>query len=321
MAEEFRPSLNWRVPPADPNDALFGSLVSTRDIKDGFDFIIAGFPFDGSMLGRKGARDGPAAIRNAASKLKVGTYAARNLRKRIYDLGDFKLPGQNSHLARARIDAFSACMYGDARGYRQARAIALGGDHSITYHLAAPYLRDFSKRLVVVNLDAHLDVRATPAGALPNSGTSFRRLIDHGLKKYVAIGLRDFQTSPTYIDFARRAGAQLVSAAEVFDAGPRAIVRRILRSLRKDALIYLSIDIDVADASVAPGVSAPTPGGLLAHHLFELVRLIAADERTVAFDIVEVAPKLEKDGDRTARLAAGCLAEIVTASPGGKLKL
>ena len=64
-----------------------------------------------------------------------------------------------------------------------------------------------------------------------------------------------------------------------------------------------------ASASVAPGVSAPRPGGLLAHQVFELVRTICADKRVIACDIMELAPSLEPpNSDRTARLAAGCLA-------------
>ena len=47
------------------------------------------------------------------------------------------------------------------------------------------------------------------------------------------------------------------------------------------------------DAAAAPGVSAPTPGGLASRELFALVRGLAGDERVRGFEVVECAPSLD----------------------------
>jgi arginase family enzyme len=167
--------------------------------------------------------------------------------------------------------------------------------------------------LAVINLDAHLDIRNVLADHAPNSGTSFGRLIDAGLASYTVVGLRPFQNSATYLQKAECHDVQMISAETVFEKGAIAIAKKILKNLpARVRCIYLSVDVDVADASVAPGCSAPTSGGLLAHQVFQLVRTICADARTQACGIFEMAPNLEEvNNDRTARLAAGCLAEMI----------
>jgi arginase family enzyme len=74
--------------------------------------------------------------------------------------------------------------------------------------------------------------------------------------------------------------------------------------------IYCSVDIDVLDASYC-GSSAPTPGGLLPHELFRLVRRVAADERIAGFELVECAPPLDTGG-RTVDAAARTVAHFLS---------
>jgi arginase family enzyme len=138
-------------------------------------------------------------------------------------------------------------------------------------------------------------------------------LLEKGLKHYAVLGARDFQNSPAYLQRVRDTGGTIVTAAEIHAQGVRKAVRKALDALPKDGALYLSVDMDVADSSVAPAVSAPTPGGLLSHQLLELVRAITSDPRLVACDIMELAPPLEVQGfDLTARLAAACLAEMIS---------
>jgi agmatinase len=78
--------------------------------------------------------------------------------------------------------------------------------------------------------------------------------------------------------------------------------------------LYLSIDMDAADAAYAPGVSAPGTGGLTSREMIDVVRTVATDPRLVAADIMETSPPYDPDG-RTARLAARLLLEILAARP------
>ncbi len=61
--------------------------------------------------------------------------------------------------------------------------------------------------------------------------------------------------------------------------------------------------MDVFDASVAPGVSALNPSGLLPREVEGLIRSAGRYDAVRCFDIMELNPVFDIDG-RTARLAA-----------------
>jgi formimidoylglutamase len=306
---------DWSIKPADPLDRLLGQLVSTSasDATQA-SAVLFGLPFDGAVLGRKGAAGGPVAIRQAAKTLKAHHFSNGTLNARVFDCGDAQISTLTVDAAHAEAKALALEARKRAKASNQdAIVIGLGGDHSLAYPCVTPYLDEFGSTLAVINLDAHLDIRRTPPGQAQNSGTAFQRLLEQGLSSYTVLGARSFQTSTEYVYKMQQAGGSVVTANTIFERGVAAVVAEALSKLPPGCrAIYLSIDLDVADASVAPGVSAPTPGGLFAHQVFELVRLFAQDTRTVAAGIFELAPNLEEpNNDRTARLGAGCLAELL----------
>jgi formiminoglutamase len=68
--------------------------------------------------------------------------------------------------------------------------------------------------------------------------------------------------------------------------------------------IHVDLDVDVCDRSVAPGCPASIPGGLEAHELRRITRLLAADPRVRGIDIAEVDASADAPDGRTVRLAA-----------------
>lgn len=65
-------------------------------------------------------------------------------------------------------------------------------------------------------------------------------------------------------------------------------VDRVLNALGQT--VYVTIDIDGFDPAYAPGTGTPEPGGLDWYQVTGLLRLVAAEKRIVAADIVEVMP-------------------------------
>lgn len=55
---------------------------------------------------------------------------------------------------------------------------------------------------------------------------------------------------------------------------------------------YLSIDIDVLDPSIAPGVENPEPCGMSLESLISLIRGVIEKAKVVAGDVVEVNPRI-----------------------------
>jgi len=85
-----------------------------------------------------------------------------------------------------------------------------------------------------------------------------------------------------------------------------------LREVAAGKKVYVSVDIDVLDPSVAPGVSYPEADGLGEEEFFGLFGGIIKELDVRALDIVEVAP--EKDDDRTVEVASRIVGEFFSDS-------
>jgi formiminoglutamase len=275
--------------------------------------VLLGLPYDGGIPSRPGARFGPAALR--ASLASFGTFDGTNELldgAGALDLGDLALPSTHGRAAHgAAEDA--------ARRVWSAGAFPLfvGGDHGLT----GPLIRGLAKarpelRLAVISIDAHLDVREYADEDHVSSGTPFRRVLETGIvtgERMAMLGLRPFANSRHYTEWAREQGVFLVSADEVAARGAAFVAAEALERVGEGAdAVYLSIDLDAADASVAPGVSAAGVGGLSAREMIDAVRTIARDARLVGADLMELSPPFDADG-RTAKLAARLLLEILSA--------
>lgn len=278
--------------------------------------VLLGLPYDGGIPSRPGARFGPRALRDALAAF--GSFdGERELAEgaALLDLGDLALPSMHGAAAHARIEEAARRLF--AAG---ARPVFVGGDHGITGSLvrglaaARPGLT-----LALVSVDAHLDVREYDDEASLSSGTPFRRALETPVlagARTAMIGLRRFANSRYYTLWARAQGLCLYTVEEVAERGAVAVAREALARAAADAdALYLSIDLDAADAAVAPGVSAAGVGGLAAREMIELVRTLAAHPRLLAADLMELSPPHDPDG-RTAKLAARLLLEILAASPG-----
>ncbi|MCU4743107.1 formimidoylglutamase [Natronoglomus mannanivorans] len=319
----------WRGPSGDPNDRQFGDVIEPIDPEaaDETDAVLVGEPYDGAVIGRRGARYAPTAIRRSLAGVKTA-----HLRRgdpsdqsgvRIGDLGDIRaLEGDG--LDSDGVDGVSGDDDGDndhsgqdvASVQKHVKRIArrvhdletlpvfIGGDNSLTYGNVAPLLESGDDRVGVVNLDAHLDCREVRES--PTSGTPYRQLLSDGLDTYVAVGARHFETSSAYVDYVEDRGGTIVPA-DAFGAGLEAVVDAVRSAVADVDTLYVSVDCDVLDAAAAPGVSAPTPGGLTTRELFGFVGSIAADGRLAGLEVVECSPPRD-EGNRTVDAAARTIA-------------
>jgi formiminoglutamase len=76
-------------------------------------------------------------------------------------------------------------------------------------------------------------------------------------------------------------------------------------------LVYLTIDLDVLPAAVAPGVSAPAAYGVPAETIQFVCDAVAASGKLAVCDVAELNPSFDID-NRTARTAARLIHRIVT---------
>ena len=77
-----------------------------------------------------------------------------------------------------------------------------------------------------------------------------------------------------------------------------------------DIPVYLTIDIDAFDPSIAPGTGTPSHGGFLYYEVLEFIAALVKRNRVIGLDLVEVAPDYDHSGT-TAILAAQLLLNII----------
>jgi agmatinase len=271
----------------------------------GADAVLLGVPWDGGTTYQPGARLGPYAVRRVSALIQsyhrehgVDVFGAL----RALDGGNVVFPPFDAGQVRERIEAEVAAVA--AAG---AVPFVVGGDHSI----ALPVLRALARRhgpLAVVHIDAHSDTSGPEVWGEPfHHGTPFRHALTENLMiQLYQIGLRGPLSGQAERDFAAMHEVEIVSAAALADAGPRAVAAAVKKRIG-DRPTYISFDIDAVDPAFAPGTGTPVPGGLTSREALALIRHLAG-VKLVGMDLVEVCPPLDH-ADLTAHLAAHLLFE------------
>jgi formiminoglutamase/agmatinase len=294
----------WRPTSSDPNDHQFGDVVEQTTLESASEYgaVLVREPYDGAVIGTPGARKGPAAICEALAGVKSHHFDAGPVTS-VGDLGTIEVPsGIAVSDAQGALREQTASIHDE-----ETVPVFLGGDNSLTYANVAPLL-EREGSVGVVSLDTHLDCREVQGE--PSSGSPYRQLWEAGLDGMAVLGARHFETSTEYVEYLRAQGGDIVTAEEVGD-DPVEAADRALSALDVDHL-YVSVDMDVVDVTGAPGVSAPTPGGITTRELFRMVRLLVGSGAIAGFEVVETAPPLCPDG-RTADTAARTVAHALSA--------
>lgn len=252
------------------------------------DIAVLGVPFDEGTTSRPGARYGPREIREASISyswhrhyggfLYVDGGRVTLKGKRWADCGDVDvLPTQPARTFDNVTEAVRAIVK------KKAFPVIMGGDHSITY----PVVRALDGGpLTVIHLDAHLDTWDLGPGDLGHAGWVLRVAQLPFVKHIVQIGMRGLANDQEAVQNAARLGTTVITAEELHRSGIKAAIARIPRSER----IYLSLDIDVVDPSLAPGTGTPEVGGLTFQEIDDLLLAIPSRGPLVGMDLTEVEP-------------------------------
>jgi arginase len=270
---------------------------------------LLGVPWDGSSSYQRGAVDGPAKIRAALRAESSNTWNERGDDLSdpdvLVDAGDLTLPG-DPEVVRDAIEHGVAELI--AKG---ARLLTIGGDHSITY----PILRAFAHRqhgLTVLQLDAHADLydefphrgrkvdgENSDRGDRYSHATVFARVMEESLaSRLIQVGVRTLTAHQR--SQAGKFGVEILGPDRWREVSP------LLGRVRGP--VYVSLDLDVVEPMMAPGISHPEPGGLTVRDVIEIIGAIRAP--LVGADIVEYNPHNDVR-DLTARVAAKFLKELV----------
>jgi formiminoglutamase len=263
---------------------------------DNADFALLGIPANKTSLSPTSAHLTPTAVREALSRYSTFAESTSSDLSNLLmtDLGDVDSPDFAD--GESRVANFAADLLS-----KHKLIVALGGDNSITYSLAKGLWSDV-RNLGVITFDAHHDLRDGES-----NGSPIWRLIQAGLpgKNIVQIGIADFANSAEYAARAKEHGVTVITRTEMRSATMSEIIHRALDVAGMQGReIYVDVDVDVCDRSVAPACPASLPGGISADELRHGVRLIASDKRVRAIDITEIDSAIDTPDQRTVRLAA-----------------
>lgn len=201
--------------------------------------------------------------------------------------------------------------------------IVLGGDHSIALGTLGGRAAGHGAGGVLW-FDAHGDLNTpetTPSGNV------------HGMPLAAALGLANDAfasdawplpaVKPEHVcligvrslddgerELVRRLGISVYTMTDLDRRGVEPVVREALERVADAAFVHVSLDMDVVDPDVAPGVGTPVRGGLSYREAHLAMELVAESGLLGSMDVVEVNPILDRE-NATARLAVELVASAL----------
>ena len=277
--------------------------------------------------GRRGVDMGPSAIRYAGLDARLESLGVRCL-----DWGNVETPVQEAVEERdvsvrylREIKATCARIAERvAEAVRaQALPLVLGGDHSVALGTLGGLARAHGQGGALW-IDAHADLNTpetSPSGnvhgmvlaaALGLCGEEFESdawpLPAVDPSRVALVGLRALDDGER--DVLRRRGIRVFTMSDVDRIGVERAIRESLAHVAGPGFVHVSLDMDVIDPTVAPGVGTPVRGGLSYREAHLAMELVAESGLAGSLEVVEVNPILDRQNETAAlavELAASAL--------------
>ncbi|MBP3191488.1 formimidoylglutamase [Natronogracilivirga saccharolytica] len=276
-------------------DTRIGEILGTGSGDPSF--VLAGCPVDEGVArnnGRPGAASAPRLIRDQLFRmtppaLNCDRFSA--IVKNGRDLGD--IPSDNMEAMQENLGRTIQPWL-----EKQRPVIIMGGGHETSYGHFLGY-QHAGIAHVIMNLDAHTDVRPLKKGA-GHSGSPFRQILgypDTKCRRYHVAGLQPHAVSKSHLDYIKENDGKTFFKDETEIS--------VIRELLEEAAypLFVTLDMDAVDQSVAPGVSAPCADGISKSLLLQAAWHAGRNPNVTSIDIAEVNPAFDVDS-QTVRLAA-----------------
>jgi agmatinase len=244
--------------------------------------VVIPFGLEASVSYGGGTKAGPAAILKASQQLELFDDELWREAYLDYGIAAVREPkiakGQEKALAQLEAVVEQVAAAGKL-------PFVLGGEHSLTAGAIRPFVRRYED-LVVLQFDAHWDLRDGYLGERYSHAAAMRRVLDHPNITLVSVGIRAFSTEEArfYEANRKRIHVHFGKDQALYD------LAKIVAPL-KGRPVYITFDIDALDAHVMPATGTPVPGGLGYLQALEILRRACATAgQVVGMDLVEFAP-------------------------------
>lgn len=281
-------------------DIRIGDIIYSN-AKSPTEVVLIGFPSDEGVRrngGRVGAARAPELIRSIFKRLTphpehFDDHVA--VLSSMHDVGDVDVSGDLE-----ADQQLLGSLVGSVLESNQIPVI-IGGGHETSFGHVLGY-DQLRQKVSIINWDAHPDVRPLKDGRA-HSGSPFRQALELGrgtVLDYTVAGLQPQHVAREHLQYINSRKSAWFWAEEL----DRVAVQGIFHGVTKSTMV--SIDMDVVNQAYAPGVSAPTAGGITDRQLFEIAYQAGLHPLVRSIDVVEVNPEYDQDM-RTVRLAAMAL--------------
>ncbi len=243
----------------------------------------------GVILGRKAA-ESVNAIRDASWFIETfDIISKRNLlnKAKVYDIGDIKL---TSYDDLENVTKITSSILSEGK-----LTLMLGGGHLATYYV----LKAMPKDVILIVFDAHCDLResyidekiidldyineSVIVDKRLNDATWLRWASEETLfKKATILGVRSGDEEQ--LVYAKKKGILLITSEKLLSQNGLNAATKTLSTLTRGKKVYLSLDIDTFDPSIAPAVDHPEPSGIGFREFVKLLRSIKG--RIIGCDVV-----------------------------------
>lgn len=293
----------------DGDEPLYHRIFQRVSLEDNYenispnDFVLHGFAVDEGVKrnkGRIGAKDAPDVIRKNCSNFPV-VHPNFNLK----DFGNITCEDQNLEDVQNKLAEKVQLVL-----QKGGKSIVFGGGHEVTFAHYSGIKKAFpTKKIGIINIDAHFDNREIDPSIGPSSGTGFWQIAQEGNIHSLHIGIQRNSNTLKLFDTAHQYGMNYILAEEVFFENLPTLYPKIEEFIEISDVIYLTICMDVFNAAIAPGVSALAYNGIFADATFmHLFKLILTSDKLIAIDVAEVNPIYDQN-EITARFAASLVNE------------
>jgi arginase len=291
---------------------------------------VIGAPLD-LGAGRRGVDMGPSAIRYAGldERLRVIGRTSR-------DFGNVETPvaeaaDMGDERARYLRPVLKTCERVAGLVTQAAdeglTPLVLGGDHSVALGTIGGLASLYGPGGAIW-IDAHGDLNTpetTPSGNV--HGMVLAAVLGRGRPAFdspvwplpavdpgrvALLGVRSLD--PAERDLIRELGVKAHTMSEIDRIGVERVMRESLVHVEGPGFVHVSIDMDVVDPEVAPGVGTPVRGGLSYREAHLALELVAESGLATSLDVVEVNPIFDRQ-NATGQLAV----ELVASALGARI--
>jgi arginase len=288
----------------------------------------------GAMLdlgqGRRGVDMGPSAIRYAGLEERLVGLGYEVRDEGNVETAVAEATALRDERARFLPEIHDTCELIAARvaeaTRRGATPLVLGGDHSVALGTLGG-LASVHGQGGVLWIDAHSDINTpetSPSGnvhgmalaaALGLAGQGFESdawpLPAVDPKRVALVGTRLLDDGERRL--LRDAGVRVFTMSEIDRIGIERAVRESLDLVSGSGFVHVSLDMDVLDPEIAPGVGTPVRGGLTYREAHLALELVAESGVAGSLEVVEVNPILDRE-NTTATTAVELVASALGAT-------